>query len=278
MLVTATNTLTRGLGSFSVTKSVPEGSVTDEGMTFSGAYSCTGPLDSDAPIAGTWGPIAAGAVWTSDATIPLASDCAVTSEERSVWPYAADRSHQWDGDADLGEAVVSAVEPATITVTNTTHRVLGSVTWQKVAAGSSDLLAGSTWTLTGPDVPENTVVVDCTEATCPAGAYLDQNPAPGEFSLTDLAWGDYTIVEKTAPAGYYLNTSAKQFTIGSEQPGVLDVVDVGAIENIPINPPEIPLTGGLGRDFFTILGLSVLALGLVAAAAVQVRNRRKGVA
>lgn len=274
--ITATNTLTRGLGGFSVTKSVPEGSVTDEGMTFSGEYSCRGPLDSDEPVTGTWGPIAAGAVWTSDATIPLASDCAVTSEERSVWPYAADRSYQWDGDADLGEAVVSAVEPAVITVTNTTHRVLGSVTWQKVSTGSGDLLAGSTWTLTGPDVPEDTVVVDCIEAGCPAGAYLDQNPAPGEFSLTDLAWGDYTILEKAAPAGYYLNTSVKHFTIGSDEPGVLDVVDVGQIENTPINPPTIPLTGGLGRDFFTILGAGVLLLGLGAMAVLRISRRRRG--
>ena len=277
VLVTATNTLTRGLGSFSVTKNVPEGSVTDEGMTFSGAYSCTGPLDSDTPLTGTWGPIGAGAVWTSEANIPLASDCVVTGEERSVWPYAADRSYQWDGDADLGEEVVSAIEPATITVTNMTHRVLGSVTWQKVAAGSGDPLAGSTWTLTGPGVPEDTVVVDCTDAGCAVGAYLDQNPAPGEFSLTELAWGDYTIVEKAAPAGYYVNTSVKHFTIGSDEPGALDVIDVGPIENTPINPPTIPLTGGLGRDFFTFLGVGILLLGLGAVAVLRIRRRREAV-
>lgn len=247
-------------GSFSVTKNVPEGSVTDEDMTFSGEYTCTGPLDSDPPITGSWGPIKAGRVWTSEATIPLASRCKVTSEERSDWPYAADLSYQWDGDADLGGEVVSAVEPATITVTNTTHRVLGNVTWQKVAAGSGDLLAGSTWTLTGPGVPKNTVVSDCTEDDCPSGAYLDQNPAPGEFSLSDLAWGDYALVEKDAPAGYYVNSSGKHFTIGSDEPGALDVVDVGPIENTPINPPTLPLTGGLGTDAFLLAGGGLLAL------------------
>lgn len=278
VLVTATNTLTRAHGSFSVTKTVPEGSVTTAGMKFTGEYTCTGPLPSDTPVKGTWGPIEAGATWTSEATIPVDSTCVLDSEARDVWPFPEDRSHQWDGDADLGGQVVAHAQPQTITVTNRTHRVLGGVTWQKVAVGSLDLLAGSTWTLTGPGVPEGTVVTDCTAEGCPAGSYLDSDPAPGRFHLTDLAWGDYTLTEKSAPAGYYRDTNAKPFTIGSEQPGPLETIDLGQISNTPIDGPEIPLTGGLGRDFFLLLGLLVAGLGLGAAAMLRNRARRQGVA
>nr|WP_269452144.1 DUF5979 domain-containing protein [Tessaracoccus coleopterorum] len=199
VLVTATNTLTRGLGGFSVTKSVPEGSVVDETMTFTGAFECVGPLAGD-EVTGTWGPIAAGETWTSEKNIPLAASCKVTSEERPVWPSGDDHSQQWAGDPDLGTAVVSAVEPATVTVTNATAQVLGSVTWSKVVEGTEDRLAGSTWTLTAPS-GDAVTVVDCIEATCREGAFLDQNPAPGEFLLTGLGWGGYTLVEAQAPPG-----------------------------------------------------------------------------
>ena len=81
-----------------------------------------------------------------------------------------------------------------------------------------------------------------------------------EFSLTALARGDYTIIEKDAPAGYYADRSVHDFTIGSEEPGALDVVDVGKIENEPINPPTLPLTGGLGTDAFLMVGGGLLLL------------------
>jgi hypothetical protein len=274
VLVTATNTLTRGLGSFSVTKDVPEGSVVDEGMTFTGEYLCTGPLPGDS-MTGTWGPIEAGKTWTSDPTIPLAAECQVTSEDRPVWPNASDHADQWDGDPLLGDPVVSAAEPATITVTNSTAKVLGSVIWAKVIAGTTDRLAGSIWTLTGPGVPDGIDVTDCLAEGCPVGDFLDQNPAPGEFLLENLEWGEYSLVEKTAPAGYYPDAAEHPFVIGAGAPGALDVVDLGDIENTPINPPVLPLTGGLGRDFFTIAGLLVLVLGLGTAIAFQLRNRRK---
>lgn len=276
-LVTATNTLTRGLGTFEVTKIVPEGSVVDEEMTFSGEYVCTGPLADDR-VTGTWGPIEAGETWTSD-DIPLAADCELTSEVRPVWPNSADHADQWDGDPVFSESVASAEEPETITVTNTTIKVLGSVTWAKVIAGTTDRLAGSVWTLTGPGLPDDGIdVIDCLAATCAEGDFLDQNPAPGEFLLVGLEWGGYTLVEKTPPAGYYPDLNDHPFTIGADEPGELAVVDVGGIENTRVNPPVLPFTGGLGRDFFTIVGLMALILGLGAVITLQVRNRRREVA
>lgn len=89
----------------------------------------------------------------------------------------------------------------------------GSVTWNKVnnpEKGEPELLGGSEWTLTGPSLsptepgPSKTVT-DCSGTTCPAGG--DQNPAAGKFELKDLAWGDYTLTETKAPAGYQIGST-----------------------------------------------------------------------
>lgn len=50
-------------------------------------------------------------------------------------------------------------------------------------------------------------------------------------------------------------------------------VDLGKIENRQIVGPPLPLTGGLGRDAFLIVGLSVLVLGLGVGTVFQVRRR-----
>lgn len=99
----------------------------------------------------------------------------------------------------------------------------GDVVWEKVDDSTdAKLPAGSEWTLAGRGVPVDTVVTDCVEADCPAGAYLDQDPAAGKFKLEDLEWGTYILKETKAPEGYELDDASYEFTIsGTRSPRTL---------------------------------------------------------
>ncbi len=269
--ITVTNKAKRVYGNFQVTKLLAVGSTADTSNTYSGNWSCTlGTGASAETKTGTWGPIAAGATWTSTVSdqIPLGANCTVTSETRPDWPVAGDHSYQWHGDPTFSTGVTAAKDNlGTVTVTNKTKRIVGSATWSKVDSGSRALLAGSTWTLVGPNVPANTVVSDCTAAPCPTGAFTDQDPVAGQFKLTDLLAGGYTLTEKTAPPGYRLVDKDFTFTVDADHL----VIDLGAIKNKPQDAAVLPLTGGLGRDAF-LLGGTVLLL--LAAGALVIRQRR----
>ncbi|MBK0417744.1 VWA domain-containing protein [Leucobacter sp. CSA1] len=160
----------------------------------------------------------------------------------------------------------------TCTITNTDKP--GEVTWTKVSP-DEEPLAGSEWKLTGPGAPApaGVTVVDCTAATCPTGAFRDQDPAAGEFKLTGLSWGDYTLVETKAPPGHVLDTTEHPFTVGIGS-GKSLTVDLGAFENVPAEGPEIPLTGGIGRDQILLAGGGALAIAALAAGALWLRKRR----
>lgn len=112
--------------------------------------------------------------------------------------------------------------------TNTELPKPADVTWSKIAADTEELLGGSEWTLTGPNVPADTVVVDCTSAPCAAGAYRDQDPRAGEFKLVGLPWGDYNITETRAPDGFTGGGSVN-FTIDVTNGGT--TVDLGVASN-----------------------------------------------
>lgn len=258
--VTVTNTVVRVYGDLQVTK-VLEGTA-DPSAQYSGEWSCA--LD-DETVTGAWGPIAAGGTWnsTADDGIPFGATCVVISETRPDWPVAADHSYQWDGPADLGGTAVAAADGARVTVTNTVTRVLGAVSWTKVD-GDGVALVGSAWELTGPE-GETVAVGDCVAADASSCTGPDLDPAAGAFLVTDLAWGDYTLIETTAPAGYILDDTPYTFTIGEGTAGT--TIELGSIENVLVTPPTIPLTGGLGRDFFALAAIGLLALGAGALAA-----------
>lgn len=268
--VTVTNTAERAYGNFSVTKIVPEGSVVDPDTTFGGAYTCE--LDGET-VTGTWGSISPGATWSSTLTdeIPLGATCVVT-EERSDEPVS-DGSYVWDGDPEItpsaGVEATNEDQLNLITVTNKTKPVLGTVIWAKVD-GQDNLLNGSEWTITGPGFDDE-LIVDCTETPCEG---LDKDPIAGQFLLDELEWGDYTLTETKAPAGYYPIGAPIEFTIGANGDVQLNV-NLGNIKNEQIDGPSLPLTGGLGRDFFVITGLGILGLGLGAVGITHIRNRRE---
>lgn len=269
--VTVTNTAERAYGNFSVKKIVPEGSVVDPDTTFGGAYTCE--LDDVTVASGTWGPISPGATWSSTLTdeIPLGATCVVT-EDRSGEPVS-DGSYVWDGDPEItpsaGVEATNEDQLNLITVTNKTKPVLGKVIWAKVD-GQENLLNGSEWTITGPGF-DGELIVDCTETECEG---LDKDPIAGQFLLDELKWGDYTLTETKAPAGYYPIGAPIKFTIGANDDVKLNV-NLGNIKNEQIDGPSLPLTGGLGRDFFVMTGLGILGLGLGAVGITHIRNRRE---
>jgi len=148
---------------------------------------------------------------------------------------------------------------ATCTITNSDKP--GSVTWTKKDSSGS-LLNGSEWTLTPPGASAVTIT-DCTTSTCPTGDLKDQDPAPGQFKLTNLSWGSYTLTEAKAPMGYVLDTTSHTFTVGPDatknQVGVPGPTSIGDFTNTQAKVPVLPLTGGMSADAFLIAGGAALA-------------------
>ena len=156
-----------------------------------------------------------------------------------------------------------------VTCTFTNAPKLGSVIWEKTDNSSPGKhLAGSEWTLTGPNVPVGTTVVDCIKDTCPTGAFKDQNPAPGVFEVKGLIWGNYTLVEAKSPAGYEIDKIEHKFTINHKLNYTFDE----AFVNKQLDAPHLPLTGGQSAQTYVIAGL--LMLGGAGGAAALVRRKR----
>ncbi|MFT0847870.1 SpaA isopeptide-forming pilin-related protein [Actinomycetaceae bacterium L2_0104] len=166
---------------------------------------------------------------------------------------------------DIGAEALDFVNPEAIV----NNRVLGAVTWSKVASGSDEPLGGSEWELRGPDgTPKQTIVDNVGQA-----GYLgsDTDPATGKFKLEDLAWGEYSLAESKAPAGYRLLEEPISFAVGPEDPAQL-VWELGAIDNVQRDGVDLPLTGGRSTDAI-LAGGGVLLLGAAAAGVVHRRRR-----
>jgi uncharacterized surface anchored protein len=116
-----------------------------------------------------------------------------------------------------------------ITVTNTTKRVLGTVTWTKVDGANGPLLAGSAWTVVGPGTDGPSLEVqDCVAEACEGP---DMDPIPGQFKLEGLLWGTYTVTESTVPEGY---TGVSQFTFTVGQDNASSTQNLGQKVNTRI--------------------------------------------
>ncbi|QGH70770.1 SpaA isopeptide-forming pilin-related protein [Pseudactinotalea sp. HY158] len=170
--------------------------------------------------------------------------------------------------SDYGNVQVASGEDVTCVLTN--RALPGSVSWSKVNR-NDDLLAGSVWTLTGPGLASGVSVTDCTKALCSTDPFTDQNPDAGEFLIEGLKWGDYTLVETTAPPGYQLDETERTFTITAAN---LDYGFAEAFVNDQQGGPALPLTGGFGRDHVYIAGAATLLLSLMAYGATKVQRRR----
>nr|WP_253281061.1 DUF5979 domain-containing protein [Arcanobacterium phocae] len=190
-------------------------------------------------------------------------------------------SHQVTRSAESpGSVVVSGIragDTVSCVATNEKHepqKPTGSVTWSKVdSENQAHFLSNSEWLLnhiTNGKATDITLITDCTTAPCPASSSsdpVDTNPEPGKFTITGLSQGKYTLVEKTAPAGYFLSDKTYPFTLG-EAPEQLNIA-LDPIPNTKITPPQLPLTGGTGTLPFVIGGLALIGF----AGAIMLRQR-----
>ncbi|WP_143595394.1 Ig-like domain-containing protein [Trueperella pyogenes] len=131
----------------------------------------------------------------------------------------------------------------------------GSVEWAKHDT-AGELLGGSEWTLTGKNSAPITIT-DCVSQAPEQCQGPDKDPRGGVFKVNKLSWGEYTLSEAIAPAGYLRDSTEHSFTIGAES----NSVKLGPFVNVKVGGPHIPLTGGLGRDAFIFCGALVLAVG-----------------
>ena len=107
----------------------------------------------------------------------------------------------------------------------------GQLSWQK-QDDSGNPLGGATFTVT-PNPATGTGSVDVTDNQAP-----DTNNAAGFFKLVDVIPGDYTVVEKSAPSGYILDTTSRTVTVNEYQHKSISYV----WENTEIRPPKITTT------------------------------------
>lgn len=170
--------------------------------------------------------------------------------------------------ADAVLSGLAAGESALCTFVN--KPLAGTVTWQKVD-DAGGVLAGSEWALTGPGVPDGTRISDCVVSPCPAGPFTDQDPAPGNFRVADLVWGDYTLTESNPPAGFVRDDTVHDFSISA---AARDYAFASAFVNVPREGPALPLTGGQSATMYTVLGAGLL--GATGLWAVLRRRRRTG--
>lgn len=227
-------------------------------------WTLVGPDDSDTEI------VVLDCVGTG---LPDAEVCGIDSDERAGYflveglDFGAYTLTETKAPAGYRLATDPTTLTATITETDLdvtfglieNEKLPGSVTWQKVDADdNTQFLAGSEWTLVGPDGQASVV----------------EGPA-GTFVVEDLAWGDYRLTETKAPAGYYLAEDPIEFSIGVENGEAFLVHDLGDIVNARRESPALPLTGGLGSDFFAMLGGGVLVFGAGAMVVLHIRKRRQ---
>lgn len=278
----------------------------DPAPTFSGTYTCTDENDDTKTVAaGTWTVNGAGEATLTPAEgnpaadeIPAGASCeAVETKVVTAATEGADAQEADVAEATLGlplgyawnaptvsEAVTITAgaadaegaggaegaedaEPATITVTNSVKQLAGAVTWTKTDTAQAPL-KGSEWKLTGPEgFTALTNIADCAPAdAAQACTATDTNPAPGVFTVENLPWGEYTLVETRAPAGYKLDATEHKFTVSADEfkKAKSLTITAGAFENELQDAVVLPLTGGVGTDSFILAGAGMLAgaLGL----------------
>jgi len=146
--------------------------------------------------------------------------------------------------------------------------IVGAVSWAKVDNGGH-ALSGAEWKLAGPTgaTSADVTVTDCIAATASACTGIDTDQRAGHFTVDDLAWGEYVLVETKAPAGYVLDATPHKITVDRGS-----VIDLGEIVNRQQAALQIPLTGGTGTILFTGGGILLLgALGVL----LWIRARRR---
>ena len=113
----------------------------------------------------------------------------------------------------------------------------GTVSWRKTDTENNPL-AGSSWTLTGPDGQSRTIT-DNGEG--------DEDRTDGSFRVTGLDMGAYTLTESQAPSGFHKDDSSHPFTLDNTHP---DWTFASGFVNSP-TPATVTVNGSktlTGRD------------------------------
>lgn len=229
-----------------------------------------------------------------------------------------------DGTATIGNTIAGSKIP--------NARNTGAISWNKVSSDSENdkKLGGSEWKLTktesfgwnattgkaeytdiGIAQQRAITITDCklgTGKTCSAPAegqkIYDVDPVEGQFKLTGLEWGTYTLVETKAPDGYDVDSTVRTFTFGptagtdgtgtwksnsvksktGDTTGAFKTSDVEydssvftfSVNGIKNKPGVIlPGTGGAGDYWIYAAALVAALIGVVAAGmALKVRRRQ----
>lgn len=178
-----------------------------------------------------------------------------------------------------GFTVANSTTPASVNCGNpiVNQQKTGTLTWRKVdSTDTALLLTGSEWLLVGPDGTgtKTTSITNCVAADVGSCSGPDKDPAGGKFTITGLGWGNYTLTESKAPAGYVNSQQSFSFTVDATHL----TVSHGPISNTPRDAVNLPLTGGLGCDAFLIGGFGILSADTAATGVTYVIRRRKEVA
>lgn len=252
-----------GLGKLTITKELA-GDATEKAksLTYTGTYTCELGTNK---VEGTWSVTGAGnATLTpkgasqgeTTALVPVNYECKVDEKDPEKLET---KFYDFKKSVDKGSVKIEKADTYTVKVTNTIDMKKGTLTWKKVDADDkSRLLGGSEWLLKGPGLPKE-------------GRPIEDVNKGGKFEVKDLAWGEYTLVEKLAPAGYILDTTVRKVSIGEEVKNLEGTF--GDIANTKVVAPSIPLTGGISRDAYLYAGLITLVAGLALTVAYTIRRK-----
>lgn len=113
----------------------------------------------------------------------------------------------------------------------------GTVSWRKTDTENNPL-AGSSWTLTGPDGQSRTITDN---------GDGDEGRTDGSFRVTGLDMGAYTLTDSQAPSGFHKDDSSHPFTLDNTHP---DWTFTSGFVNSP-TPATVTVSGSktlTGRD------------------------------
>lgn len=252
-----------GLGKLTITKELA-GDATEKAksLTYTGTYTCELGTNK---VEGNWSVTGAGDATLTpkgasqgETTVPVPVNYVCQVDEKDPEKLET-QFYDFKKSVDKESVKIEKADTYTVKVTNTIDMKKGTLTWKKVDADDkSRLLGGSEWLLKGPGLPKE-------------GRPIEDVNKGGKFEVKDLAWGEYTLVEKLAPAGYILDTTARKVSIG-EEVKTLEAT-FGDITNTKVVAPSIPLTGGISRDAYLYAGLITLVAGLALTVAYTIRRK-----
>ena len=102
----------------------------------------------------------------------------------------------------------------------------GTVSWRKTDTENNPL-AGSSWTLTGPDGQSRTITDN---------GDGDEDRTDGSFRVTGLDMGAYTLTDSQAPSGFHKETVATRSRSTTRIPTGRSPVDSSTVRHPPRSP------------------------------------------